>query len=186
MDIIAHSLWTAAVAKAANKKKSKPLNVWLAAFWGIFPDLFAFAIPFTFMLLAVFHGQAHLTDFGPHLVAKDIPKTITHWIDVAEGLYNISHSLIVFLLFFAFGSGLLKRPFYEMLGWLLHILIDIPTHKIDLFPTPVFWPLSNWHFTHGVSWGTWHFQLINYSLMAVVFLGLWFWRKKAPPQPSPK
>ena len=44
MDLIAHALWTAAAAKTASRA-GKPLRLRWAVFWGIFPDVFSFAIP---------------------------------------------------------------------------------------------------------------------------------------------
>ena len=48
MDIISHALWSAALFKSINlklKKKKEKFNLWWAAFWGMFPDIFAFVIP---------------------------------------------------------------------------------------------------------------------------------------------
>ncbi|OGO06343.1 MAG: hypothetical protein A2Y73_03930 [Chloroflexi bacterium RBG_13_56_8] len=36
-------------------------------------------------------------------------------------------------------------------AWLLHILLDIPTHSRRRMATPIFWPLSRWAFD-GLSW----------------------------------
>jgi len=45
MDIFAHGLWTAAIATGVNRKIARPLRVGWAVFFGVFPDLFAFAPP---------------------------------------------------------------------------------------------------------------------------------------------
>ena len=42
MDIFAHAFWAMIVGKLADKKWKLKLKLWKAAFWGIFPDLFAF------------------------------------------------------------------------------------------------------------------------------------------------
>jgi len=54
MDIFSHGLWAIVAYKGTNDfvlkpKSKKSLKVWLAAFWGIFPDLFSFAIPFVWI-----------------------------------------------------------------------------------------------------------------------------------------
>ena len=45
MDIIAHALWTTAAAATGRRKLHRRIHLGWAAFWGIFPDLFSFAIP---------------------------------------------------------------------------------------------------------------------------------------------
>ena len=50
MDIFAHALWTNALARAAEKRAENRhktlLKIGWATFWGVFPDLFAFSLPF--------------------------------------------------------------------------------------------------------------------------------------------
>jgi hypothetical protein len=36
-------------------------------------------------------------------------------------------------------------------AWGLHILIDIPTHSLALFPTPFLWPVSDFK-VNGIGW----------------------------------
>ena len=62
-----------------------------------------------------------------------------------------------------------KRPRYELLGWTLHILIDIPSHSATFYPTPFLWPISDYRFLSGVSWSNPTYMVINYSLLAVVW-----------------
>jgi len=64
MDIFSHGLWAGVAAKAINNKLEKKgnqlrLNVWLAGFWGVFPDIFASAVPFVWLGLSVFLGISH-------------------------------------------------------------------------------------------------------------------------------
>lgn len=51
MDIISHGLWAAALYKAVNKKKQQKYRPLLAAWWGVFPDLFAFFPPLLGLLV---------------------------------------------------------------------------------------------------------------------------------------
>lgn len=60
-------------------------------------------------------------------------------------------------------------------GWVLHIIIDIPTHTKAFFATPFLWPLSNFKID-GISWGTLWFMLINYSALVLVYL-LIVWKR---------
>jgi hypothetical protein len=52
-------------------------------------------------------------------------------------LYPAGHSLIVFLVVFGIATILARRIVFELLGWLLHILIDIPTHSFSYYATPI-------------------------------------------------
>jgi hypothetical protein len=56
-------------------------------------------------------------------------------------------------------------------GWPLHIIMDIPTHSREFFPTPFLWPISDVTF-NGISWATAWFMIANYSLLAIVFTTL--------------
>lgn len=184
MDIFAHGLWAAATYKAANKKfvtnNRKPLNVWFATFWGMFPDLFAFTIPFVWIAWGFVSGGITTADIPrPHQVEPPTDGKIYAVMHLANSLYSVSHSAIIFAATFLIVWLLTRRPVWELGGWLLHILIDIPSHSYQFYPTPVFWPLSGWKF-NGVAWSTPWFMVLNYSALAVVYFILWRKRKAKP------
>lgn len=180
MDILSHGLWAAVGAKAINKKSpAQKVNVWLATFWGMFPDLFAFVPAFVLLFIARLQGK--VIPFGrPQGSIGDMSSNPIFGVSLY--LYNYSHSLVIFiavvaLVFIAnyffltprFGRRLIP---WEMGGWAFHILCDIPTHTTQFFPTPIFWPISSWHFVHGFSWGQPWFMVLNYGLLLVVWLYL--------------
>ena len=168
MDIISHGLWMGAGAKVINKKINKPLNFWAAAWWGVFPDLFAFTIPFLGLLWNLSFNGVNLADIpGPS--QTEPPSQDTLWIfRLATSLYNVSHSAVIFLIVFGLVWLVFKRPVWEMSAWLLHIAMDIFTHSYRFFPTPVFWPLFGWKF-NGISWANPWFLAVNYFLLALVY-----------------
>lgn len=175
MDILAHGLWTGAAAKAINLKlkkspNQKPLKTSWAVFWGIFPDLFAFTIPFVFVVGELLTGAIHWSDL-PH-PGQIEPAAADHFplSRLAHSLYNISHSLFVFSAVFLLVWILFKKPIWELGGWLLHVLIDIPTHSYQFYPTPLFWPVSQWKFLYGTSWVDGWFIIINYSAIVLVYI----------------
>ncbi len=180
MDIFAHGLWTGAAAKAANSNNSisrkikKPLNIWRAIFWGVFPDLFAFTLPFVWLFGNVIFGNLSFSDFPKPENTEPFPRDTLPVFNLASRLYNFSHSLIVFFLIFTIVWIILRRPIWEMLGWFLHILIDIPTHSYRFFPTPFLWPVSQWKI-NGFSWATPWFLILNY---AAIILAYWFLKKR--------
>lgn len=186
MDILAHGLWTAALANAVNNKFKKKgmttkVNVAYATFWGIFPDLFAFTVPFIYMLIAMATGSIRPSDISWHgevqpAYANKFSRFDFIHNQLAHNLYDVSHSAIIFILVFATVWIMWRRPALELLGWLLHILIDIPTHSYRVYPTPLFWPVSRWEFLHGFSWTEPWFMLLNYSSLALAYYVLF--RKK--------
>ena len=160
MDIVAHTLWATAAAKAVNRNHPARVSVaWFAA-WAAFPDLFSFGPEVVIYLAYRIAGAAELHRHHHHF-----------------HLYELSHSLVVFLPVFALVSLLFRRPVWVMLGWALHVVMDIPTHSAH-FPTPFLWPLSSYTIS-GVSWRQWSFTLINYSALAFAFLLLWIRRRRA-------
>lgn len=62
-------------------------------------------------------------------------------------------------------------------GWLLHILMDIPSHSYDFYPTPFLWPISDFKI-NGFHWGTPWFMITNYSLIIISYLILYFLKKR--------
>jgi hypothetical protein len=162
VDIFAHGLWAGAAATAANRKLKRPVRIGWAVFWGVFPDLFAFAIPMALLMWTRFsQGLAAMP-------ARGQPRWSLAW-----QLYHVSHSLIIFGTVFGLVWLVTRRPALELLGWLLHILIDIPTHTARFFPTPFLWPVSSYYFS-GIRWGERWFMLANYSALLIVYLLLWW------------
>ncbi len=170
MDILAHTLWANAGARGVNavrKKKGKPpvMHAGWTGFWGVFPDLFAFVIPFIIVIWKVLTGQLALSSFGGH----HLPVA---GFDLASYLYQYSHSLVVWLVVFLLVWIISKRPRWELLGWALHILIDIPSHAIGFYPTPFLFPLSDYRFPYGVAWSNTYYMIINYSALLIVWGGI--------------
>lgn len=164
MDVLAHALWTA--AGAVPLRCRRPLSLKWAILWGVFPDVFSFAIP---ALIRIWWYVSRATS---SLLPDGQGTQHFHFVWT---LYYASHSLVVFSL--AFGAGWLfaKRPMLEMLGWALHILIDIPTHQ-GIFALHFLWPVSSYGFS-GVRWENHWFLAANYSALFVVYLAIWMRRR---------
>lgn len=163
MEILAHTLWATAAAKAVNHKGAARISVgWFAA-WAAFPDLFAFvpevlaALAYRAFAAAPAHPHFH------HLLGID--------------LYAPTHSLAVFAPVFLVVSLILRRPAWNMLGWALHVLMDIPTHSAR-YPTPFLWPVSSYRII-GIAWRQWWFMALNYAMLAAVFILLQIARRRA-------
>lgn len=177
MDILAHGLWSTAAAKLVNPKLTKPLAAGLVALWGVFPDLFAFGPRFVVMAWSRYVSG---TPVAAHSIRPGMddgqPFYLRPW-----DLYQFSHSLIIFALVFGLVWLIRRRPSWVMLGWPLHILMDIPTHSLRFFATPFLFPISSYQFD-GISWGQPWFMKLNYGSLAAVFLLLMvrWWHNRRP------
>jgi membrane-bound metal-dependent hydrolase YbcI (DUF457 family) len=58
-----------------------------------------------------------------------------------------------------------------LLGWALHILIDVFTHR-GLFAVKFLWP-------DGIRWETPWFLAANFTVLAAIYLLLWIYRVRA-------
>lgn len=172
MDILAHALWTGAAYKTAEQKTKKPFRIGLAIFWGVFPDLFAFVPGFTWLFYNLASGNFHFSDLPRPDALKPIAPPLSH---LTAALYNVSHSAVIFFAIFGITLLVLRRPVWELFGWLFHILLDIPTHSYRFYPTPFLWPLFGFKF-NSFSWATPWFLIVNYAAIGGVYFFLW--RKK--------
>jgi len=169
MDVFSHGLWAAALAKIFNLKQKKvKVNAWMAAFWGAFPDVFAFAPVFIWLGYQFFFGNFDFGALGsPEHMEPSQPDTLPIF-RLTNFLYSLTHSLFIFVAVFLIIWIIWRRPRYSMFGWLLHILIDIPTHNYQFYPTPFLWPFSEWKFD-GFSWAEPWFLICNFSALIIVW-----------------
>lgn len=147
MDIFSHFLWTFGIFFRQPK-------AWLLGIIGVLPDLLSFGPHFIYSLATV----------GFRFGKPDI-QSIPNYI---FSMYNITHSFVIFLIVFVVFYFFLRQHIIYLLPWIIHILIDIPTHSKAFFPTPFMWPLSNF-MIDGISWGTPWFMITNYSLIVLFF-----------------
>ena len=162
MDIFAHALWTTAVATPLQRRSPQRISLGWATFFGIFPDVFSFAIP------AVVRIWWYATGVTPSLLPDT--KTAGRFQFVWQ-LYHASHSLVIFTLVFAIVWLIFRRPVFELLGWALHILIDIPTHQ-GMFAVHFLWPFSSYGFS-GIRWENPWFMAANYAALILCYSFLW-------------
>ena len=175
MDILSHGLWTGAIYKIIGIKIKRRFRLWLAVFWGIFPDFIAFTPLFIWLFWNIIFSGMSFADFPNPDAVEPVSQNSLFIHNLTSILYSMSHSIFVFIAVF----GLLlifKRGVWEMGGWLIHILIDIPTHSYKFYPTPFLWPVSGWKFS-GLSWASLYFMIVNYALIILVYIFLYRYRK---------
>jgi membrane-bound metal-dependent hydrolase YbcI (DUF457 family) len=153
MDIVSHGLWGAIAFGRKNRS-----SFWLAFVFGLAPDLFSFGI----LWVAAVLGFSETPDFS-HGTPPE--SSIPHYVHY---LYNVTHSLIVFIIVFLLIWFLLKRPLWEFSAWGLHVLVDVPTHSYKFLPTPIFWPFFDWKFD-GWQWSTPTILIPNFVLLSLLY-----------------
>jgi hypothetical protein len=157
MDILSHGLWGGIAFGRASRKA-----FWTAVAFGMMPDLLAFGPHFAASVWDSFLGVG-LRPIGPQYGYAGIPRYIF-------AIYDVTHSLVVFLAAFLLTWAVRRRPFWPMGAWGLHVLMDIPTHSERFFPTPFLWPVS--HFTvNGIPWA----QPLILVPDAILLAGLYLW-----------
>ncbi len=158
MDFVSHALW----GGISFGRRNRRLLV-LAAGISILPDILTEGLFFVLYRLGIGgmpgweHGHPNITDYP----------------QFAQTLYNVTHSFIVFAAVFILIWLFAKRPLWVVAAWGLHILIDIPTHSMALFPTPFLWPISDFR-VDGIGWDSPIILTINVVLLICVY-ALWLY-----------
>ncbi|KKQ23176.1 hypothetical protein A2999_02945 [Candidatus Wolfebacteria bacterium RIFCSPLOWO2_01_FULL_38_11] len=177
MDVFSHGLWSGIIYKAVNKKRKNPLKIKLAAFFGVFPDVFSFTPLFVWMFFGLISGSFSFSDFPRPENVEPTQRDTLFIFRLVNLLYSLSHSLPIFLIIFGLVYLIFKRPIWEIFAWLVHILIDIPTHTYQFYPTPFLWPFSDIKF-NGFVWSAPWFLILNYSAIILIYFYLYYFNKK--------
>lgn len=149
--------------KAIPSTRNEPRTTYWGIFFGIFPDILAFT-PFWAYIFYNFLILRRKFEFVSPEDNGHIP-----WEGLTGSLYNLSHSLVVWAVIFIVVWLILKKIPWMLLGWALHIGIDIFSHSNQFFPTPFLWPVSKFH-VNAVSWAGPVFMIVNYGALLLLYL----------------
>lgn len=146
MDTMAHGL----IGMLLKTPKMPRWTLFAALGFGVMPDLLSFGIYFVQRFVTGNH----------HFDRNAIPEYV--YIN-----YNLTHSLIIAAIFGILIYYFWRPGFIPYLAWPIHILCDVPTHSIDFFATPIFYPLWDWKFD-GWSFGRNYWIIISYYLAIII------------------
>lgn len=163
MEAIAHGLWASAAVISANRWTTVRMPLSWTVWWAVFPDVLAFGPSFAAGLWLWLVGNPSSVSTDGHVLPH---------VHIGLPLYSAGHSLVMFLLVFALATILARRVLFAMLGWLLHIVIDVPTHSLSYYATRFLWPLSDYRID-GIAWWTPWFWAATYGVLGAVFFLLW-------------
>ncbi|HYV34047.1 MAG TPA: hypothetical protein VE973_04340 [Candidatus Limnocylindria bacterium] len=132
------------------------------------PDLVSFIPATIYLLFYGTHGASLFSEFAKN-------QWVFRW---AVESYNYTHSLIIFAAIFGIVTLARKGKIYwPMLAWVLHIGIDIFTHK-SFFETPFLFPFSNLRNNFAISWSNPIFEVINYGILIFLYVLIFIIAKK--------
>lgn len=155
MDTFSHGLYGSVFFGRMSRK-----SFWLAFLFGVAPDVLVFGPRF----VQAFFGRVPGFRAGEPPPIESIPDYIFTG-------YNITHSLVVFAVVFGILWLIRRKPCYELLAWPLHILLDIPTHSSEFFPTPFLWPFAAFR-VDGVPWSHPYIFIPNVIIVSVLSVHL--------------
>jgi len=150
LDTISHALWGRGLFGYRKYR-------WYALVFGAFPDLLSFGLYFLFNII---------TNPLNFKLGKPSLETIPEWVFY---LYDFSHSLIIALICIAVIYKINKDFCFPMLAWPFHIVLDFFTHSKEYFPTPIFWPISDYRFD-GIPWSNPFIWFGNLFLIILIFI----------------
>ena len=165
MDFISHGLWGGVLFGRKDKK-----TFWTSFFIGIAPDILSFGIFFAMVAL----GIVQRPNFG---VGSQDP---TSFPSIIYTLYDITHSLVIFGAVFLLIWLISKKPFWPLLAWGFHIVLDIFTHSFEFFPTPFLWPISDFK-VDAWAWGSWSVFLPNVLALMILYFWFFVYRRREKP-----
>lgn len=95
---------------------------------------------------------------------------------LAQAALHITHHAIVLGVITLIVCACRRQLWIPLLGWWSHGLIDVFTHSVDYYPSPVLWPITR-QGLDGIAWNTPWFMGLNYAALLVTCLCLWrAWR----------
>ena len=169
MDIVAHTLW-AGVAVAVLRRYRPVSRRAVVATMGMA------ALPDVAQLLPIvawwWFGEGTLAVVLAYATAVPghepaLPSTV-QWF--SHHLHCIMHSALVAGAVTLLLWLLTRRLWIPLLGWWLHIVIDVFTHSAEYYPAPVLYPITERGFD-GVAWNTPWALALNYVALGAV--GVW-------------
>ena len=176
MDILSHALWAGAAGELIRRRRHTSGRMLAATVaLGAAPDIVSL-LPMAVWSLSQPASFALTRDYisampGTEPAMPAIVGLLSHHAHCAM------HSAVV-----AAAVGLLiwwRRPrlLPVLVGWWLHIALDIPTHSNDYYAVPFLYPLAYWGI-NGVAWTTPWVLATDYVALGLAFLGLFLSRGK--------
>jgi len=151
MDTLSHALWGMGLFGYRRYR-------WAAFLVGALPDLLAFGVLFLIQMV-----DGSLTPGKPAL------ETIPAW---TFAVYDVTHSWVVAGTVIALVWKWNRAVGFVLLAWPMHILLDVPFHSADFFPTKFLWPISDFHID-GIPWSSPWIWFPNVAGLLILYSYRW-------------
>jgi hypothetical protein len=169
MDIVAHTLWAAAGAAVIHRRRPLSRRTGIAVLvLAALPDLLHL-LPIAGWWLFGDGSFAALRGYAVALPGQEpaLPPLVQFW---SHTLHCVMHSAPIAALVTGAVWAARRSFCIPLLGWWVHIVIDVFTHSADYYAVPVLYPFTERGFD-GIAWTTPWFMALNYLALAGV--GLW-------------
>ena len=158
MDVLSHALWGATVVR---NKELLPLVIG----GSLLPD--AGCLPDIFVVLHTYYR-----DYKKG-IKRNFRELLTDWKEMPSrvstfDIYYLFYSFFTWLMFTFVLLVLAKNYLVISVGYLLHLLIDIPTHR-EVTP---FFPVSKFHIKGIYFLDDWRVFVMNIFLLIIVNLAI--------------
>lgn len=177
MDVLAHALWAGAGMLLARRRWAiTPRTAAATVALAVAPD-----IPHLLPILgwSVFGAGNAATVKGYAIAVPGQEPAVPPGVDwLSHNLHCVTHSAIVAAVATLLLWIWLRSLWVPLLGWWSHVVIDVFTHSVDYYPSPVLWPITRQGFD-GVAWNTPLFMTLNYLALAATYLWLLRQRRSA-------
>ena len=170
MDILAHGLWACVgLVWAQRRWHLKRRTVIATVGLAVLPDL-VHLLPI--LAWALFGGGSFAAVRAYALALPGYEPVFPTLIGLlSDHLHCVMHSAVVAGALTLLLRAMMGVWWIPLLGWWSHIVIDVFTHSSDFYPSPVFYPFTQWGFD-GLAWNTPWFMVLNYALLATAFVCL--------------
>lgn len=169
MDIVAHTLWAGAGVTVLARHRSIAGRTAVATLaMAALPDVLHL-LPIAFWWLL--GGGTFAALQGYSIAAPGQEPALPPMVQLlSHHLHCVMHSAPVAALVSLALWAALRRLWIPLLGWWLHIVVDVFTHSADYYAVPVLYPFTERGFD-GIAWNTPWFMGLNYIALGAV--GVW-------------
>jgi hypothetical protein len=183
MDVLSHALWGYAALRWRGPRSAR---------WGL---LFGAAPDILFFVPGLLRRIARdgLSSAFPlpgggsrNQWYRDGPPLPPDLVDTYDHYYVLTHSLVILAVLVLLWWLLRRRAVWLLVPCWLHVLMDIPTHELGKYQTPMFFPFSSF-MVDGIAWSRPPVLIANGLALLVAYAALFwcYWRPGRPARTQP-
>ena len=169
-------LWAGAAAESLRRSRRFTRgDVGGAAALGALPDLVSL-VPVAAWAIGTSAPLRNMLDYVTAVPGTE--PAMDTWARLAEHHIHCSaHSLVVLSVVTLICGRWLRVLLPALLGWWMHVLLDIPTHSEEYYAVTIFYPFTQWSF-NGIAWTTPWVLAVNYAVLALAYTALFVTRPR--------